>query len=166
MKQTRFFTIFQYDREEQYLMEQHRQGQAFKSIPFITRYEFEATAPAEFVYKLEYTDLIDNINEYTAFLESYGWEYIDTYFSFSYFRKPGKPEQKNELFSSSESKLEHLNKIVINRGLAFVLALFIMVIVAMDHPLGQFLLVVLVLLGIWLVFDFLRIRKKINENEF
>ena len=68
-------------------MEKHREGYAFKTISFPVYYEFEKVKPESMIYKLEYTALIEDLDDYITFLSEYGWEYIGTHFDFSYFRK-------------------------------------------------------------------------------
>lgn len=55
IKQHKFFTIFQFDKEEEYLSQCHKKGLAFQRLGFIGTYIFEKVEPSDMTYKLEFT---------------------------------------------------------------------------------------------------------------
>ena len=85
----RYFTITEYDKEQQYLSRRHKEGWKFTKVTGIGQYHFEQCEPEAVVYQLDYNQE-GNVNkpEYTQMFEDCGWEYITTYVGYSYFRKP------------------------------------------------------------------------------
>ena len=69
-----FWTIDQYNEEEQWLNKKAQEGWALTDA-FAVRYVFESCQPGEYVYKIIFTDGIKGSQErydFTAFLEENG----------------------------------------------------------------------------------------------
>ena len=58
----KYFTITEYDREQEYLSQMHREGWKFTSVTGIGQYHFEQCEPEEVVYQLDY-NIEGNINQ-------------------------------------------------------------------------------------------------------
>ena len=53
-KEFKYFTIFRYEEEQEYLSDMHRHGWKFTKISGIGTYHFEECEPEEVVYQLDY----------------------------------------------------------------------------------------------------------------
>lgn len=76
-KEFRYFTIFQYEQEQEYLHRRHRQGWKFVKVTGIGIYHFERCVPEDVVYQLDYNkDAAENREEYLTMFADCGWEYL------------------------------------------------------------------------------------------
>lgn len=111
-KMHRFFSLADFKDEEQFLMEQHRNGWKFLGTGGFT-YRFEACEPEEYIYQLDYNDEENDESSYLAIYEDYGWEYLMKLNSFYYFRKKkSESAEENQIFSDNTSKAERCKKIL------------------------------------------------------
>ena len=53
-KEWKYFTIFNHEKEEEYLRNQHRAGWKFLKVTGISFYHFEKCHPDDVVYQLDY----------------------------------------------------------------------------------------------------------------
>lgn len=123
----RYFTITEYDKEQQYLSRRHKEGWKFTSVTGIGQYHFEKCEPEEVVYQLDYNQE-GNINqqEYTRMFEDCGWEYITTYVGYAYFRKPvAEMKEEEEIFFDDSSKLEMMQRIFKGRMIPMFITFFL-----------------------------------------
>lgn len=129
-KAIRFFTIADYEEEEAWLHEQHKNGWAlFRMIPPCV-YIFEKCAPEDVAYRLDYTNNAETSSYYQIFRD-YGWEYIGRCVGWLYFRKPRAEmdcEQDGEIFSDSESKMDLIDHVIKTRFLPCLIILLCCVI--------------------------------------
>ena len=87
-KEIRFFTIFQYEEEQEYLREQHNHGWKFVKVNGLSMYHFEECQPEDVIYQLDYNqEGSAHKEEYIKMFEDCGWDYIQEYVGYSYFRK-------------------------------------------------------------------------------
>ena len=87
-KQFRWFTIFEYEKEQDYLREMHKSGWKFVKVKGLGMYYFEKCDPQDVVYQLDYNkDGLAHKDEYLRMFDDCGWEYIQDYAGYSYFRK-------------------------------------------------------------------------------
>ena len=87
-KEFRFFTIFQHEKEQEYLGIMHRAGWKFIKVTGFGMYHFEECEPEDVVYQLDYNqEGIAHKDEYVQMFKDCGWEYIQDYVGYSYFRK-------------------------------------------------------------------------------
>lgn len=112
-KETKFFMLPDYEEEEQYLSEMHQNGWKLKKVG-VYRYTFEKCEPENVVYRLDFNTSTKNEDNYLRMFEDYGWEYIQDFNNFSYFRKSadGVSDDELEIFSDNESRLEMIHKII------------------------------------------------------
>lgn len=128
MKQEfRYFTITEYDKEQQYLSRRHKEGWKFTKVTGIGQYHFEQCEPEEVVYQLDYNQEGNaNKPEYTQMFEDCGWEYITTYAGYSYFRKAvSAMKEKEEIFFDDNSKLEMMQRIFKGRMIPMFVTFFL-----------------------------------------
>ena len=95
----RFFSIAAWDKEQDYLRRQHAEGWKLERVGFLGVYRFARCTPEDVVYQLDYNpDGLAHKDEYVRMFEDCGWEYLQDYVGYSYFRKPvsqmdGRDEQ-------------------------------------------------------------------------
>lgn len=122
----KFFTIADWQEEEEYLSDMHKKGWRLKRIG-LTDYHFEKCAPENVTYRLDYNKA--SVNDRDGYLQMFrdcGWEYMFNKFGYSYFRKKEEPEDNGEeIFSDSRSKIEMMSRVVKGRGITLGL-LYIM----------------------------------------
>ena len=87
-KQFKWFTIFEYENEQDYLREMHKSGWKFVKVKGFGMYHFEKCIPQDVVYQLDYNkEGLAHKDEYLKMFDDCGWEYIQDYAGYSYFRK-------------------------------------------------------------------------------
>jgi len=112
-----FFTIADYEEEEEWLRNHHRQGWRLAKMIPPCFYTFESCEPEDVIYRLDYKNS-GQTREYMQMLEDFGWEYVAQCLGWLYFRKPASAadsEEEGELFSDNASKVELVSKIVKTR---------------------------------------------------
>ena len=99
-KEIRWFSIMEYEKEENYLSKRHLEGWKFKSVTFPGLYTFERCEPEKVIYQLDYNkEGIKHQMEYVRMFEDCGWEYLTEFDGYNYFRKPAdKMQQEEEIF--------------------------------------------------------------------
>lgn len=118
----RVFTIADYEEEEIWLREQHRQGWKLVNTNLPVFYHFVRCEPEDVVYRLDYKDSKED-GAYMQMFEDYGWEYFNNCMGWLYFRKPAADMDSDmdaEIFSDDESKLDMLGHIMKTRMLPLV----------------------------------------------
>jgi len=112
-KEFRYFTITQHEKEEEYLRIQHQNGWRFEYVSGFGLYHFMRCEPEDVVYQLDYNeDARKNRTEYLAVFRDCGWEYLQDYAGYSYFRKAASEMQGEErIFSDEESKLGMMHRV-------------------------------------------------------
>lgn len=135
MKETktefRFFTIFEWKKEERYLREQHKSGWEFVSVNFIGLYHFIKCTPKDVVYQLDYNpESVTNKKEYIQIFRDCGWEYMQNFFGYSYFRKAASEMNgaEEEIFCDDASRLDMLKR-VFKRRMWPLLSIFFLIII-------------------------------------
>ena len=112
-KEFKYFSIFNHEKEEEYLRSQHQHGWEFVKVTGIGMYHFQECEPEDVIYQLDYNQDTNNKEEY-----------IQEYAQFSYFRKPVSEMVENErIFSDETSRLEMLERVYKGRLLP-VLVIF------------------------------------------
>lgn len=53
-KEFKWFTIFEYEKEQDYLREMHKAGWKFTAVKGFGMYHFEKCVPQDVVYQLDY----------------------------------------------------------------------------------------------------------------
>ena len=109
----KWFWVWEFDKEEQWLNEMAAKGLALVSVGFC-RYDFEDCIPGEYQVRLE---LLENhlqheeSRKYIQFIESTGAEQVGNYFRWVYFRKR-TADGPFDLYSDLESRIRHLKRII------------------------------------------------------
>lgn len=122
----RFFTIADYEEEEVWLHNQHKNGwKLLKMIPPCF-YIFEKCTPEDVAYRLDYKNNTET-SSYFQIFRDYGWEYIGQCVGWLYFRKPlseTDSEQEGEIFSDNESRIDMISHVVKTRLLPCLIFFF------------------------------------------
>lgn len=126
----KFFSISEWKKEETYLREQHKRGWKFVRVSGFCAYHFETCTPEDVVYQLDYNqDGIANKEEYVKMFGDCGWEYLQDYVGYSYFRKPASQmDGTEEIFCDDASRLDMMNRVFKGR-LIPLLAIFFLIII-------------------------------------
>ncbi len=116
-KTHKWWTIFEYEKEEDYLREMHKKGWKLVKVKGLTTHVFEKCTPEDVIYRLDFNqEGIKNRDEYVTMFNDFGWEFIEDYSGFAYFRKPADaPETDESIFCDDESKLDMLKNIIKGR---------------------------------------------------
>ena len=125
MKKFKWFTIVEWEKEQNWLSEMHARGWRFEGVKFPGIYSFSRCEPEDVVYQLDYNqDSAANKGEYIRMFADCGWDYIQDYVGYSYFSKPaGAMNGEEEIFSDDRSRLAMLKR-VYKRRLLPLLVLF------------------------------------------
>lgn len=110
----RLFWVWDFDREEKWLNEMAAKGLQLTAVGFCT-YTFEEGGPGEYDIRLELLEHSPACAEsaaYIRFIEETGAEYLGSVCRWAYFRKK-KSEGCFDLFSDIDSRIKHLNRIML-----------------------------------------------------
>ena len=109
-KEWKYFSIFNHEKEQDYLREQHKHGWKLVKVTGIGTYHFEECQAEDVVYQLDFNqEALQNKAEYLAMFSDCGWEYIQEFAGYSYFRKAAADmDTEEEIFCDEESRLAML----------------------------------------------------------
>lgn len=125
----RWFTISDYEQEEEFLREQHNQGYELVRFVLPGFYYFKKCEPKNVVYRLDYPNNKGVAKgEYLRFFQDYGWEYLFDVSGWSYFRKDAGDGEDMELFSDNASRVALAEKVFKTRMLP-ILVIFLLCVV-------------------------------------
>ncbi|MDO4357061.1 MAG: DUF2812 domain-containing protein [Clostridia bacterium] len=115
----RYFTIADYEREQDYLRRMHSHGWKFVHVAFPGFYHFESCAPEDVIYQLDYNpEGRAQREEYVRMFEDCGWEYVQDFVGYSYFRKPAALAKADEgIFCDDDSRLDMMKRVFRGRML-------------------------------------------------
>ncbi|MBR6534688.1 MAG: DUF2812 domain-containing protein [Clostridia bacterium] len=113
-KQFRYFTIADQKKEEEYLRKMHNEGWKLVRISGLCMYHFEKCEPEDVVYQLDFDPKSnENKSEYIKMFSDCGWEYIQDFVGYSYFRKPcSEMNGEESIFNDAESKTAMLQRVI------------------------------------------------------
>lgn len=115
----KIFTIFEYEKEQDYLRKMHQSGWKLVKVSGLGAYHFEKCVPEDVIYQLDYNpNGIAHKDEYVKMFSDCGWEYLQDYVGYSYFRKPASETGGNEeIFCDDDSRLQMLDRVFKGRML-------------------------------------------------
>lgn len=102
----KWFWVWDFEKEEAWLNRMAQAGWTLESFAW-TRYRFRKTEPGEYTIRL---DLHRYDEDYLAFMEETGVEYVCRWFLWIYFRKR-TDKGAFELFSDLDSRIAYLRRI-------------------------------------------------------
>ena len=129
-KAFRFFTLFEYEKEQEYLREMHRSGWKFVRVSGFGIYHFEKCTPEDMIYQIDYNqDGIAHKDEYVKMFGDCGWEYLQNYAGYSYFRKAASDIDKTEeIFCDDVSRLDMMKRVFAGRMIPLLVVFFSIII--------------------------------------
>ena len=129
-KVTKYYSIFAHEKEEKFLRDMHKSGWKFTKVTGLGKYHFEKCEPQDVIYQLDYNkEGLKNIDEYIKMFADCGWEYMQTYCGYTYFRKPADEMNSNEeIFCDNESKLQMMKRVYLGRMLPLLIILLAVII--------------------------------------
>lgn len=125
----KFFSVADWEAEENYLRKMHCEGWKFVSGGFL--YTFERCEPEDVIYQLDYNEDARKDGEaYRQLFADAGWEYVQEFGGYSYFRKPASEMKENEegIFCDDASRLEMVKRVWAGRMVPILIVLAIIVI--------------------------------------
>lgn len=175
----RYFTIPEWKKEQNYLRQQHKKGWKFTGVNLIGRYHFEKCTPADVVYQLDYNpEGLQNKEEYIQMFHDCGWEYLQDFVGYSYFRKPVSEMHGNEeeIFCDDASRLDMMKRVFKGRMIPLACIFFLIILpniyiqshinTLANHILsGAFvvLLLLYIILFLWFGIQFWQYWKSVNN---
>ena len=125
-KEFRWFSIVQHIQEQDYLREQHKNGWKFVKVTGLGIYHFEKCEPEDVIYQLDYNqEGSAHKDEYLQMFADCGWEYIQEYVGYSYFRKSANAMNGDEeIFCDDESRLAMMERVYKGRLLPLLVLFF------------------------------------------
>ncbi len=112
-REFKYFTIFAYEKEQDYLREMHKSGWKFVRVSGFGMYHFKKCEPEDVVYQLDYNkEGLAHKEEYIQMFQDCGWEYLQEYVGYSYFRKSASEMNGNEeIFCDDSSRLHMMERV-------------------------------------------------------
>ena len=161
----RIFTIADWEKEERYLQKRHQEGWKFKKLSFPVFYSFEKCAPEDVVYLLDYDEEGQkHKDEYIQKFKDRGWEYLQEFCGYSYFRKPiAQIQRKEDLFRDDKSKLGMMRRVFAGRYIPILIVLAILILPNLvdqfqnsdaNSPILLILFLILFVIYVWAVVSF------------
>lgn len=125
-KTIKYFSISGYEKEQEYLREMHKAGWKLVSVSGFCVYKFEKCTPEDVIYQLDYNqEGLANKDEYVKMFTDCGWEYIQDYVDFSYFRKPAaQTDGAEEIFCDDASRMQLVERIFKGRVVPLLVLFF------------------------------------------
>lgn len=128
-REFRFFTVPQWQEEQDYLRQRHREGWRFSHVRGLA-YHFEPCVPEDVVYQLDFNpEGRAHKEEYIQMFQDCGWEYLQDFAGYSYFRKPvaAMAGGEEEIFCDKASRLEMQQRVLQTKILP-LLAIFLCIV--------------------------------------
>lgn len=119
----KYFSISEWKKEQDYLRQQHKKGWRFVKVNFIGSYHFERCEPEDVVYQLDYNpDGLAHKDEYIKMFHDCGWEYLQEFSGYSYFRKSASEMNGDEeIFCDDSSRVDMMKQVFKGRMLPLLI---------------------------------------------
>lgn len=161
----KLFFAWQEELEAAYLEEQARQGWLFVAIGFC-KYTFVKIEPTEYVFQMDYSSgNKGDYHEKKEFLKSCGWDYVDSFLGWQYYRGLKAVVGESGLYSDEESlkeKYSQLNRLFIILGLLNLYFFFFGIISLSRHG-TNFVSILNLSVAALLLYGFVQLRLKIKR---
>lgn len=127
--EVRFFTITEWEKEQDYLRQQHQKGWKFIRVNFIGLYHFEKCEPEDVIYQLDYNpERLEHKEEYVQMFRDCGWEYLQDYVGYSYFRKAAAlMDGEEEIFCDDASRADMMRRVFKGRMIPLFIVFFLLI---------------------------------------
>ena len=132
----KIFNVIQWKKEQDYLSRMHAEGWALDRVSFLNLYHFKRCEPQQVVYQLDYNpEGLENKAEYVQMFRDCGWEYLQDYAGYSYFRKSAEQMQGDEeIFCDDESRIDMMKRVFKGRLFPLLIILFLLLLPNMFGP--------------------------------
>lgn len=122
-KQLKYFSIINHENEQAYLSDMHASGWRFVRVTGLGVYHFEECEPQDVVYQLDYNqEGLAHKSDYVQMFSDCGWEYIQDYAGYSYFRKSASEMNGDEeIFCDDASRVAMFERVFKGRMLPLVI---------------------------------------------
>ena len=109
----KFFSVVDWEKEQEYLRQMHRQGWKFVRLTALCVYHFVKCEPEDVIYQLDYNvDGVEHKEEYVQLFADCGWEYLQDYMGYSYVRKSAsQTDGAEEIFCDDASRLQMFERV-------------------------------------------------------
>ncbi len=126
----RVFTITEHEKEQAYLEKMHQKGWKFESVNLLCIYHFTKCEPKDVVYQLDFHRVGElDKGAYIQMFRDCGWEYMQDYFGYSYFRKERSELREDEgIFCDERSRLEMYDRVFKGRMIPLLILFFLVII--------------------------------------
>ncbi len=112
IKKTRFFPVWAEEKEIKWLGDMSAQGWHLKKRGFLS-YWFNKGEEKEYVYKYDFKlSTAKDYDEYRQIFEDSGWEHIDEFANWHYFRCE-KGSGAKDIYTDTESERQRLRRLLI-----------------------------------------------------
>ena len=153
-REFRFFTVADWEEEQAYLSLRHREGWRFTGVRLPGLYGFERCEPQEVAYRLDYNpEGRAHREEYVQMFSDCGWEYIQDYVGYSYFRKAAPASERDaEIFCDDASRLDMMERVLKGRMVPLMAILLLVIVPVLivegqrTEPFSRFVTVVYLLI--------------------
>ncbi|XCP83530.1 DUF2812 domain-containing protein [Roseburia hominis] len=125
----RFFTVPEWKKEEEYLRQRHKSGWKFVRVTFPGMYHFEKCEPEDVIYQLDYNqEGLAHKEEYVQMFRDCGWEYLQDFVGYSYFKKSAlEMNGEEEIFCDDASRLDMMKRVIKGRMLPLLIMFFLVI---------------------------------------
>ena len=125
-KEFRWFSILEHEKEEEYLRSQHKAGWRFQRVTGFGVYHFVSCEPEDVIYQLDYNkEGSENRDTYIAMFADCGWEFLQEYAGYNYFRKPAAQMHGEEaIFCDDASRLAMMERVYKGRMVPLLVIFF------------------------------------------
>lgn len=122
-KKLKFFNVCEYEDEQEYLTQMHRKGWKLVKVSGFCVYHFEQCTPENVIYQLDYNpEGQAKRAEYIKMFNDCGWEYLQDYMGYSYFRKAASETDGEEaIFCDEQSRMQLLERVARGRIVPMIL---------------------------------------------
>ena len=112
-KTVKFFSVVDWEEEQNYLRRMHQRGWKFVRLTALCVYHFEKCEPEDVIYQLDYNaDGAEHKDEYVQLFADCGWEYLQDFMGYSYFRKSAaETDGAEEIFCDDDSRLQMFERV-------------------------------------------------------
>lgn len=129
-KEFKFFSVPEWEKEQDYLRQKHKEGWKFVKVNGLCMFHFVKCEPEDVIYQLDYNkEGISHKDEYVKMFSDCGWEYLQDYVGYSYFRKPASQMNGDErIFCDDASRLDMMKRVLIGRMIPLLIIFFCLII--------------------------------------
>lgn len=129
-RELKFYTIAEYEKEQEYLRSQHKKGWKLEHLTFPGIYRFVACEPEDVIYQLDYhKESLGNQGSYTQMFKDCGWEYLFDFMGYSYVRKSvSRMQGEEEIFCDEASRLNFIGRVFKGRMVPLIILFFLVII--------------------------------------